>query len=64
MNEFETQLLKFVEEFKCLQNDENTISMRAQMINGRFQDFLKSNSIPEKFTIAELLQLAIKKSRE
>ncbi len=63
MNPFEVELIQFVEKFKELQSDENTLGLRAQMITGQFQDFLKSNGLPEKFTMAEALQLAIKRSR-
>lgn len=63
MNVFEKELLEFVEKFRELQGDENTLGQRAQMINGQFQDFLKRNGMPEKFTIAEMLHLAIKQSR-
>ncbi len=63
MSEFEKELLEFVGKFKDLQNDENIIGARAHMITGQFQDFLKRNGLPEKFTMAEALHLAISKSR-
>lgn len=63
MNEFEKELLEFVSRFKELQNDENTIQMRSHLISGQFQDFLRKNGLPEKFTMAEALHLAVKQSR-
>lgn len=63
MNEFETELMGLVEDFKGVQEGERALQMKVTVANGKLQDFLKKHNLPEQFSMPELMQLSIRRSR-
>ena len=64
MNEFYTQLLKHEEKFTELQKKEMELKMEMHMANEAFGGFLKEHGLPEHFTMAQAMMLAVRKSRD
>lgn len=60
---FEKTLLVHVETFKKIQEEENALSMKSQIATTDFQAFLRENGLPDKFTLAEALHLAVRKCK-
>lgn len=64
MNNFETTLVKFVEESESLQKRELALNQENRLFGEKLAGFLKEHGLPENFTVPQLAILAVRKSRE
>lgn len=64
MTEFYKALLQYEERFKDMQKKEQALQLEAHTLQSAFQGWLKESGLPEQFTMAEVMTLAVRKSRE
>lgn len=61
MNDFDEKLREFNKDFHELKKLEAELRMKAEMVNGRFQAWLKEIGAPDPFSLTELMVLALNK---
>lgn len=63
MSDFETALQGFLAESLDIQKLERELETKQSMFSEKLFGFLRQNGLPEKFTLPELMQLAIRKTQ-